>query len=217
MAATPKILTPLTLGAMHLSHRAVLLAHTVPAALDRHASLRAGGVIIAAGQDWAGAAAAVHATGSHIVAALPAEGAARLAAAAMDGGCDGLELDSAGLTPARLLPILDDAIRRWGPARLAVRLPGSGQRAAFDATAGLLAILNELELGFVHLPDPPAHGEARQRLRSVFRWPIIASGALAAAEAAGLVESRWADAIGFDADGELPEALSSSKPAGRRR
>ncbi|MCQ4162937.1 hypothetical protein NON00_23845, partial [Roseomonas sp. GC11] len=155
----------------------------------------------------------------------PPFGVAR-AAAAMAAGCDGLEFDAEGLEPWRLLCRLDAALARWGAERLGVRLRGlpvMDSRAAEWRAVDLLAALNERELGFVHLAGPLPPGQAQPSLRAAFRWPLLVSGRMGAAEAIRLVESRWADAVGFAAaDGpallrRLRHACPQGMPPGALR
>jgi hypothetical protein len=220
LTATPKILIPLTLGSLELAHRAVVLVREGLSGQRLGRLATPGGLLIAApGFDWAKAAANLHDDGAFLVAALPAEDAITAGQAAMDGGCDGLEFHAAGLAQAPLLQILDLALDRWEPARLGVRLHCAGTEAGLDAVVEMLTALNELELGFVQLSGSPGPGEARQRLRAAFRWPLIVSGDFGVAEALAMVESRWADAVGFTvADGPaLLEALragAASRPDG---
>lgn len=200
-AAVPKLLQPLTLGALELAHRAVMLGCAAPGPPGPAALATRGGLVLltpaAAGADWGAAAALLRQAGAFLIAALPAATPLGRAAAAMAAGCDGIELDADGIDPALLLRRLEGALGRWGAARLGVRLRCATDPAALEATVELLATLNELELGFVHLVNVPSRAMTRRRLRDAFRWPLIASGRGATAEAIRLVESRWADAIGF--------------------
>lgn len=196
-----KILTPMTLGGVDLAHRAVVLARAglSPQAIAGLATR--GGLVIQPPStpraDWASAAARLHDAGAFLIAALPAATPLARAKAAMAAGCDGIELDTEGLGRTQLLRRLDAALHRWGAERLGVRIRCRQTAEGIDTTVDLLSMLNELELGFVHLANTPTRSVPHQRLRDAFRWPLIASGRHRAIDAIQLVESRWADAVGF--------------------
>ncbi|MFC0407110.1 beta/alpha barrel domain-containing protein [Roseomonas elaeocarpi] len=115
--------------------------------------------------------------------------------------------------PAEILQLLIDT---WGSDRVGVRLSPSVDDNAMDPFCALLAMLNDLEIAFLHLADakpiePKAGGvritAAAARLRHAFRWPVIASGGFSLRQAVALVDSRWADAICFPHEQDGPTLL----------
>ena len=91
---------------------------------------------------------------------------------------------------------------------------------------GTLCALGELELAYIHVagafaPDRGnlAESPLGEHLRGAYRGLLIASGAYTPDAALAAVESRWADAIGFDLivgrDDDLVRTLAAAIPPAR--
>jgi 2,4-dienoyl-CoA reductase-like NADH-dependent reductase (Old Yellow Enzyme family) len=132
---------------------------------------------------------------------------------ALQGPRDPCEGDTAERSCGLAVEILQGVIDAWGSDRVGLRLSlalVSRQAGAFDLVCALLAMLNEMEIAFLHLADLEllrltggTRTAAATRVRQAFRWPMMASGPFSVRDAVALVDSRWADAVCFpgEADG----------------
>lgn len=157
----------------------------------------------------------------------------RAAEIARKAGFDGIELNAApgglldrlpdGGRIAFLLDVLDALIADWAADRVGLRLsPHDGRRhaAPLDDAAAVLRAVNEREVAYVHLagngacPGPGLYGTAgAQRLRAAIAWPLLASGPFAPEAGLAAVETRWADAVGFETAEDADVLLAALRGA----
>jgi N-ethylmaleimide reductase len=161
----------------------------------------------------------------------------RAAQDARHAGFDGVEVNAAGgglldFLPrggpiAFLLDVLDALIADWAADRVGLRLSphrawrGGRDAAPLDLSEAVLRAVNEREVAYVHLagagacPGPGLYGEAgARRLREAIAWPLLASGPFSPLAGLTAVETRWADAVGFDGAEDAVALLAALRAAG---
>ena len=131
-----------------------------------------------------------------------------------------------------LIEVAEAVISVWGPNRVGVRLTPSGEfngmsdsnpRALFDYVASRL---NDLPLAYLHTVEPRVKGStevaeglepvAAERLRKIFKGPILAAGGFEPAGAEAILGAGNADMVAFGrhfiANPDLPRRIKDKLP-----
>jgi 2,4-dienoyl-CoA reductase-like NADH-dependent reductase (Old Yellow Enzyme family) len=160
----------------------------------------------------------------------------RAALEARRAGFDGVELNLVGARPlahlpqpdriALLLDVLDGLIADWAADRVGLRLchgrDGLGRNdvSPLDLCEAVLRAVNERQVAYVHLagrgacPGPALYGAAgARRLRTAIAWPLLVSGPFTPLAGLAAVESRWADAVGFESVEDALPLLAALRSA----
>ena len=219
-----KLLTPINMGALALSHRVAVMSDmpVIPrnaASAAREAAsgglliqpCTIGGESVIGPKAWRRLNDRAHARGVVSVAYTGWLTASRdLGRAALAVGFDGVEIDATGTTAPEdelqaAVQAVADAV---GAERVGVRLAPFAWMSGRDDTSAsgsidrLLCMLAAMEIAYIHVAGTfsedrgdLASSPLGRHLRAVYRGLLVTSGTYTARAAVDVVESRWADVV----------------------